>query len=170
MSLPQKNEYPPYYQPYIDVLGDQQGLINGLEMSLELFEKVLYNIEDSKQVYRYAAGKWTIKELVQHMIDTERVFIYRALRFSRLDEKPLPGFDENSYVTNYDCTNRDYKNLLDEFCLLRKANILMLKDFTDHQFKQIGTVEGQSISVRAIAFICSGHVLHHLKIIQERYL
>ena len=170
MSIPQKQEYPPFFQPYIDVLGEQPKLMGMLEMSLDLFQKVLYNIEDSKQVYRYAAGKWTIKELVQHMIDAERVFIYRALRFSRLDEKPLAGFDENSYVTNYDCTNREYKNLLDEFCLLRRSNILMFKDFTDQQFDLTGTVEGQSISVRAIAFICSGHVLHHLKIIEERYL
>lgn len=170
MSIPQKQEYPPFFQPYIDVLEGRPGLMDALLMSLKRFEKVLYHIDDSKQVYRYAAGKWTIKELVQHMIDAERVFVYRALRFSRHDEKSLAGFDENSYVTNYDCTNREYKNLLDEFCLLRRSNILMFKDFTDDQFDRTGKVEGQSISVRAIAFICSGHVMHHLKIIQERYL
>jgi len=170
MSIPQKQEYPPFYQPYIDVLESEPDLMESLEMSLELFEQVLYDIDDSKQTYRYAEGKWTIKELVQHMIDAERVFVYRALRFSRQDEKPLPGFDENSYVTNYNSNNREFTTLLDEFCLLRRSNILMFKDFGDKELHSSGTVEGLPISVRAIAFICSGHVLHHLKIIQERYL
>ena len=170
MSIPQKQEYPPFYQPYIDVLEGEPNLMDSLEMSLELFEQVLYDIDDSKQAYRYADGKWTIKELVQHMIDAERVFVYRALRFSRQDEKPLTGFDENSYVTNYDSNNREFTALLDEFCLLRRSNILMFKDFSVKELSCSGTVEGLSISVRAIAFICSGHVLHHLKIIQERYL
>jgi len=170
MSIPQKQEYPPFYQPYIDVLEGEPDLMDSLEMSLELFEQVLYDIDDSKQTYRYAEGKWTIKELVQHMIDAERVFVYRALRFSRQDEKPLPGFDENSYVTNYNSNNREFTTLLDEFCLLRRSNILMFKDFGDKELHSTGTVEGLPISVRAIAFICSGHVLHHLKIIQERYL
>jgi len=170
MSIPQKQEYPPFYQPYIDVLESEPDLMESLEMSLELFEQVLYDIDDSKQTYRYAEGKWTIKELVQHMIDAERVFVYRALRFSRQDEKPLPGFDENSYVTNYNSNNREFTTLLDEFCLLRRSNILMFKDFGDKELHSTGTVEGLPISVRAIAFICSGHVLHHLKIIQERYL
>ena len=170
MSIPQKQEYPPFYQPYIDILEDEPNLMDSLEMSLELFEQVLYDIDDSKQTYRYADGKWTIKELVQHMIDAERVFVYRALRFSRQDEKPLSGFDENSYVTNYDSNNREFTTLLDEFCLLRRSNILMFKDFSVKELSCMGTVEGLPISVRAIAFICSGHVLHHLKIIQERYL
>lgn len=170
MSIPQKQEYPPFYQPYIDVLEGEPELMDSLEMSLELFEQVLYDIDDVKQTYRYAEGKWTIKELVQHMIDAERVFVYRALRFSRQDEKPLPGFDENSYVNNYNSNNRDFTTLLDEFCLLRRSNILMFKDFRTKELHSLGTVEGLSISVKAIAFICSGHVLHHLKIIQERYL
>ena len=170
MSKPQKQEYPPFYQPYIDVLEGDQGLMDSFEISLELFEQVLYDIDDAKQTYRYAEGKWTIKELVQHLIDAERVFVYRALRFSRLDEKPLPGFDENLYVANYDSNHREFSSLLDEFCLLRRSNILMFKDFSDKELDCQGTVEGLPISVRAIAFICSGHVLHHLKIIKERYL
>ncbi len=170
MSIPQKQEYPPFYQPYIDVLDGQTGLVDSLEISLEQFEQVLYDIDDEKQEFRYAEGKWTIKQLVQHMIDAERVFVYRALRFSRLDAKPLSGFDENSYVSNYDSNNRDFTTLLDEFCLLRRSNILMFKDFSEKELDCEGTVEGLSISVRAIGFICSGHVLHHLKIIQERYL
>ncbi len=170
MPLPQKHEYPPFYQPYIDVLDPTLGVLELLEMSLEQFEALCYGIDDSKQEYRYAEGKWTIKELVQHLIDAERVFIYRALRLSRNDQTPLPGFDENLYVSNYPCNRRDYTSLLDEFCLLRRSTILMLKDFDDTEFDRKGIVSDLPMTVRAIAHISSGHVLHHLKIIKERYL
>ena len=170
MSIPKKQEYPPFYQPYIDVLDKESGLTDLLETSLEQFEQVLYNIEEAKHEYFYAEGKWTIKELVQHMIDAERVFVYRALRLSRQDKTPLPGFDENVYVSNYKCNSREYTDLLDEFCLLRRSNILMIKDFNEEELDREGIVSGLPITVRAIAYICSGHVLHHLKIIKERYL
>lgn len=170
MSIPEKQEYPPFYQPYIDVLDKESGMTDLLEISLEQFEQVLYNIDSAKQEYYYAEGKWTIKELVQHMIDAERVFIYRALRLSRQDKTPLPGFDENLYVSNYESNNRDYTDLLDEFCLLRRSNILMIKGFSEKELDSEGVVSGLPITVRAIAHICSGHVLHHLKIIEERYL
>ena len=170
MSIPQKYEYPPFYQPYIDILDKKSGLADLLEISLEQFEQVLYDIDETKQEYKYAEGKWTIKELVQHMIDAERVFVYRALRFSRLDGTALSGFDENLYVTNYDSNSRDFTGLLDEFCLLRRSNILMFKEFSEKELARKGIVAGLPITVRAIAYICSGHVLHHLKIIEERYL
>lgn len=170
MSIPQKHEYPPFYQPYIDILDSTLGVIDLLELSLEQFEELFYAIDESKQEYRYAAGKWTIKELVQHLIDTERVFIYRALRLSRNDQTALPGFDENMYVSNYQSNKRNYTSLLDEFCLLRRSNILMIKDFNEIEFSRKGIVSDLPITVNAIAHICSGHVFHHLKIVKERYL
>ena len=170
MSLPQKHEYPPFYQPYIDILDSTLGVIDLLELSLEQFEELFYAIDESKQEYRYAAGKWTIKELVQHLIDTERVFIYRALRLSRNDQTALPGFDENMYVSNYQSNKRNYTSLLDEFCLLRRSNILMIKDFNEIEFSRKGIVSDLPITVNGIAHICSGHVFHHLKIVKERYL
>jgi hypothetical protein len=170
MSIPKKHEYPRFYQPYIDILDKKSGLSDLLETSLEQFEQVLYDIDATKQEYIYAEGKWTIKELVQHMIDAERVFVYRALRFSRLDDTPLSGFDENLYVTNYESNNRDFTGLLDEFCLQRRSNILMFKEFSEKELARKGIVDGLTITVGAIGHICSGHVLHHLKIIEERYL
>ena len=166
----QNLKFPSFYQPYIDILNGNSDVLECLDTSLELFEQILFDIEDEKQLFRYAEGKWTIKELVQHMIDAERVFVYRALRFSRIDENPLSGVDENSYVANYDSNKRDYEELLDEFCLLRRSTYLMFKGFDKETFDLTGTVEGKEISVGALGLICSGHVLHHLKIIQERYL
>lgn len=164
------SEYPPFYQPYVDVLDQKSGILEVLESSLELFEQTLYEIDDAKQQYRYAEGKWTIKEIVQHMIDTERVFVYRALRFVRMDQKGLVGFDENVYVDNCRIDQREFSTLLDEFCLLRRSTILMFQDFSSSDLDLQGKVEDEFISVRALGFICSGHVLHHLKVIKERYL
>jgi hypothetical protein len=170
MNKPQKFEYPVFYTPYIEILDGVSGLLEHLETSLELFEQLLYELKEEKYQYRYEDGKWTIKEIVQHLIDAERVFVYRSLRFSRRDQTKVMGFDENSYVSNYDINKRDINNLLDEFCLLRRSTILMFQDFDEDTLDLKGFVEGNSFTVRALGFICSGHVLHHLKVIEERYL
>jgi len=162
--------YPVFYKPYIDILDQEMGLLDLLDASLELFEKTLYHLKKEKFEYRYQPGKWSIKEIVQHLTDTERVFVYRALRFSRKDQKPLSGFEQDSYVANYAADKRNFNALLDEFCLLRRATMMMFQDFDDHILDLSGTVEGNSITVRALGYICSGHVMHHLKVIEERYL
>lgn len=164
------NEYPPFYKPYIDILDEQKGMIEQLEYSLKLFENTLYDIDEVKGDYSYAAGKWSLKELVQHLIDTERVFVYRALRFSRKDTTPLSGFEHNAYVVNYEVGSRNFKVMLDEFCFLRRSTIMMFQGIDEPELDLKGPVEGKFISVRALGHICSGHVLHHLKIISERYL
>ncbi len=170
MTKLQKEDYPIFYKPYINVLNDNLGLLGHLEATLERFEKVLFEVEEAKHEYRYQEGKWTLKEIVQHLIDAERVFVYRALRFSRKDEIPVPGFEENAYVSNYNSNKRSFQALLDEFCLVRRATILMFQDFDTNTLDLMGTVEGNSISVKALGFICSGHVLHHLNVMEERYL
>ena len=170
MTMLQKNEYPVFFTPYIEVLDGTSSLLQNLEASLEYFEQVLYEVDEEKYEFRYAEGKWTLKEVVQHLIDVERVFVYRSLRFSRKDKIPVMGFEENSYVSNYEINKRDFNTMLDEFCLLRRSTILMFQDFDDEILDLQGSVEGNLISVRALGFICSGHVLHHLKIITERYL
>jgi len=170
MTKLQKNEYPVFYTPYIEILDGVSNLLQHLEASLELFEQILYEVDEEKYEFSYQAGKWTLKEVVQHLIDAERVFVYRALRFSRKDATPLMGYKENSYVSNYEINKRDFNTLLDEFCLLRRSTILMFQGFDKEILDLRGTADGNSISVRALGFICSGHVLHHLKIIQERYV
>jgi len=170
MTELQKIEYPVYFKTYIDTLKKDRGLLEQLEDSLELFEQILYELDEDKYEYRYQEGKWTIKEVVQHLIDVERVFVYRALRFSRKDKKSLAGFEENSYVDNYAINRREFNTLLDEFCLLRRSTILMFQDFDKDVMDLQGEVDGNIFSVRALGYICSGHVLHHLKVITERYL
>lgn len=170
MAKPLIDEYPVFFKTYMDMIPENGDLLDQLENSLEQFEQLLYELEETKPEFRYAIGKWTIKEVVQHMIDVERVFVYRALRFSRNDKTVLRGFDENNYVSHYEINRRDFVVLLDEFCLLRRATILMFKDFDNEILDRRGEVEGATVSVRALGYICSGHVLHHLKVIKERYL
>lgn len=166
----QSSEYPVFYKPYITILEEGSSLLDNLVGSLQRFEQVLFDAAEEKQEYRYQKEKWTLKELVQHMIDAERVFVYRALRFSRNDGTNLPGFEENSYVSNYDIQKRNYRDLVEEFILIRKATILMFRDFDESMLNLSGTIENNSITVKALGFICSGHVMHHLNIIEERYL
>jgi uncharacterized damage-inducible protein DinB len=120
--------------------------------------------------YRYAEGKWTIKEIIQHIIDTERIFSYRALRISRNDKTPLPGFEENDYVDNTDANKRGLQELLTELSAVRHATLLLFKSFSEEQLARIGIASENEISVRAIGFIIIGHQKHHQKVFEERYL
>lgn len=171
MSKLTKSQYPAYFKPYIEVLGtDIQSIITHLESSLEKALEVLSGVSEEKQQYRYAAGKWTIKELVQHIIDSERVFGYRALAFSRNDTTTLPGFDENDYVLHSNANKRAYKDLLEELKSVRLSTILLFKSFEDSDLKKAGTASGKLMSTRALGYIVSGHLLHHLRVVEERYL
>jgi len=167
----EKNEYASFYQPYIQVLLDNdKDLIENLQSSLDETLQILKNLNSEKQLFQYAEGKWTIKEIMQHIIDAERVFNYRALRFARNDTTVLSGFDENHYASNSNANTRDFIDLLEEFSLLRKSTILMYKNFTKDTLLLKGKASGEYISVRAMGFITSGHLLHHLHVIKSRYL
>ena len=171
MSKPDSSEYADFYKPYIDILpDDDKKLVQQLESSLVLAMNLFGHISEEKGSYRYASGKWSIKELLQHLIDSERVFTYRALRFARSDEKDLLGFDENLYVETCRADERTMPALLEEFGHLRKSNILMFGSLDEAALRRKGSVDNNQLSVRALGFICCGHLLHHLKVIQERYL
>ncbi|RDI50196.1 DinB family protein [Flavobacterium glaciei] len=163
------NEYAAYYAPYVNALGDVN-LIEELEISLHDFIRFVQNIPMDKFDFRYAEGKWNIKEIIQHVIDTERIFAYRALRISRNDQTPLPGFDENDYVNNTQAANRSIQDLLTEFSAVRHSNLFLFKSLSEEQLKRIGTASNVAVSVRAIGFIMIGHQKHHLKVFEERYL
>ena len=170
MSQPDASEFAEFYQPYIDILPqDGSGLIEQLESSLALAQDALRDLSEDNGNYRYAEGKWSIKELVQHLIDSERVFAYRALRFARNDQKILPGFDENHYAETSRADERTLSGLVKEFSFLRRANILMFESFDESALARKGSVDGNALSVRALGFICCGHLLHHLKVLEERY-
>jgi len=165
----QSTEYVNYYKPYIEALGEVD-LLNELEHSFITFIDFLKTIPTEKLEYRYAEGKWTIKDIVQHLIDAERIFAYRALRIARKDQTPLPGFEENEYVETAFANNRTMEDLIEEFTIVRKATFSLFKTFTEEQLMQMGTASDKPVSVRAIGFITLGHQKHHEKIIKERYL
>lgn len=160
---------PDFYKTYINAV-QENTLQEALANNTRRFRKLLKLIPHKKINYAYAEGKWTIKELLQHIIDAERVFIYRALTFARRDAAPLPGFDENNWAITAKAPKRKWNELVDEFKALRTANELFLNSLDDDQLMQTGSANNNSISVAGLAFVCAGHVAHHMRIIRERYL
>lgn len=164
-----ENEYSTFYATYIKAAGNGD-LHEDLEISLHDFIRFVQDLPMNKFDYRYAPGKWTIKEIIQHIIDTERVFSYRALRISRNDKTPLSGFDENNFADNTNGNERHLQSLLTELSIVRQSTLALFKSFSEEQLKRIGIVSNNEISVRAIGFIIIGHQNHHKKVFQERYL
>ncbi len=166
-----ENEYSPYYKQYIKLIEKNgKSLLDNLYDIQKEFEDTLRYIPKEKGNYTYAEGKWTLKELVQHIIDTERVFCYRALSFARGGNTILPGFDENFYVDNSGVHQREYYDMLDEMDALRISTIHLFESFSEEVLLRIGVASGNKMSVRALGFLFSGHQMHHLNIINERYL
>ncbi|MES2811221.1 MAG: DinB family protein [Bacteroidota bacterium] len=163
------SEYPEYFTPYINEVKCLD-IVEALENNLNDFVSFVKDIPEDKQLYQYLPGKWTIKEIVLHITDAERIFGYRALRFARFDATPLASFEENEYVPISNANNRNMDSLLAEFILVRKATIAMFENFTDEMLLHKGIASNKEISVRAIGFIISGHCIHHQNVIEERYL
>ena len=166
----QQDEYAPYQESYIKLVDEAYSLTEELEISVHNFIHFVREIPMDKYDYRYTEGKWTIKDIIQHLIDSERVFAYRALRFSRGDETLLPGFDENLYADNANGDDRSINDLLTEMSALRHANIMMFKSFSKESLMKKGVASGYTVSVRAFGFLIIGHQNHHMKIFRERYL
>jgi hypothetical protein len=158
-----------FMQNYIKAVKEDD-VLKALKKNTRQFSKFLKDIPGKKVNYAYAEGKWTIKEILQHIVDAERVFAYRALSFARKDATPLPGFDENSWAANADGAKRKWNDLVEEFKDLRKSTERLFGSFTDDQLRATGTANGNSVNVLALGFLPAGHVLHHMRIIQERYL
>ncbi len=167
-QLPE-NEYSVFNATYIKAIENVE-LLEELEISLHDFIKFVQNIPMDKFDYRYAEGKWTIKDIIQHIIDAERIFSYRALRISRNDKTPLPGFEENDYVENTDANSRSIQELLTEFSAVRHSNLLLFKSFSEEQLTRMGIASNHPISVRVLGFLMIGHQKHHQRVFQERYL
>ena len=168
MKRPQAEEFPLFYKGYVDTVCDD--VLAELEQQSDSFPTLLGNIPQEKASFAYADGKWTIKELVGHVIDTERIMAYRALRIARKDATPLPGFDENDYVSNAHFADRNLESLAHEFAALRKANMYLIRSMNDLEINRIGISNEKPISVRALIYIMAGHVNHHSAILKQRYL
>ncbi len=171
ITKPQPNEYAPFYANYV-ALADSMGadVLQTLAALGPSTFQTFSSLNPDRQDYAYASGKWTIKQLLNHLIDAERIFAYRLLRLLRGDQTPLPGFDENTYADNADLSNRTLSNLAIEFKAVREANLFLYKTVTDEQSLLTGTASGSQVSVRALLYIIAGHELHHLNILKERYL
>jgi hypothetical protein len=168
MNPLKSDEYPAIYTPYIDTV--KGNAMTALAGQIKTFPQFLQQIPRSKAEYAYAEGKWTIKEVIGHVLDTERIMAYRALRFARNDTKALPGFEQEDFVANARFNDRSLKSFAEEFILLRHANLMLFKSFNDHELTRKGLASDRLISVRAFLYIIAGHLNHHRNIITERYL
>ena len=170
MQRPEKTEYNEYYERYISLV-DETEIVAAFENQLREMSELFKSISEEKSAFAYAEGKWTIKEMVGHLIDGERIFGYRALRISRGDETPMEGFEQDGYVENAPFNDYQFSDLVAEFELVRRSNISFFKHLKDKRFlTRTGTASGSPVSVRALAYIMVGHVCHHANILRERYL
>ncbi|MET2985309.1 DinB family protein [Aureibaculum conchae] len=164
------NEYDIYYKRYIDKLSDKTELRKGFEIGKNNAINFFKSIPNEKLTHRYQPEKWSIKEIIQHLIDTERIFMYRCFRIARRDTTALAGYDQNIYVDPSDAHTKSIENLLDEYLINRKHSISLLNSLTDDDLSFIGNANGGPMSARAAAFIILGHDIWHMEVIQNKYL
>lgn len=164
------SEFDDYYSRYIDKLSSKTELRKGFETGKNDIINFFESIPEKKLTFRYQPNKWNVLEVLQHQIDTERIFMYRCFRIARRDRTPLAGFDQNIYVEPSRATSKSIKELLNEFILNRHHSISLLNSFTDEDLSFIGTASGCDMSARAAAFTIIGHDIWHQEVIQNNYL
>ncbi len=169
MNRPEKSEYAEYYERYVSLV-EEADIVAVLERQQAELLEVFQTITEEKSLYAYAEGKWSIRELIGHLIDGERIFAYRALRISRADKTPIEGFEQEDYIENSNFNNTPLSDLTEELLLTRKANVIFFKNLSADAWLRTGTASDNPISVFALAYIMAGHIRHHLKILNERYL
>lgn len=170
IKKPEANEYDPYAIMYIKLLPDDGFILEHLRENGEAAREFFLSIPDDRLGYRFAPGKWTIKEILLHIIDDERIYAYRALRFARADETSLPGFDQEPYAVQSNANNRTMEDLVDEFLTVRKATISLFTYMPEEALMRGGTANNHYVTVRALLYHLAGHELHHRNIVKERYL
>ena len=168
MNRPEATEFAPYYNKYISLIDED--VLSVLRQQPSNLNAMFSGLPEDKGTFAYADGKWTIKEVLSHLIDGERMFAYRVLRISRGDETPIEGFEQDGYIENSNANNRSFAELLEEFDLQRRSNLLLLQNLDDQGSRRMGTASENPISVRALTYIMAGHVQHHKAILEERYL
>jgi uncharacterized damage-inducible protein DinB len=159
-----------FYQRYINLVPDDGNLLIHLEDIFSETEEMIGTLPEEKMNYRYAPGKWTIKDMLVHMSDTERIFVYRALRFSRGDKTELPGFDESLFAQHAGANEREKEDIIREYSLVRESSIAFVESLSDDALNRIGSANGYSVSVRLMVNLIYGHQKHHLNILRERYI
>ena len=166
MILPE-TESPGFYTHYLSLVDED--FLAELTNQLESYTQFIQKIPQEKHLYKYAENKWTIKEVVGHNTDTERIKATAAFRIARNDKAALPGFDEDEYVAATDFNSREMRDLIDEFIAVRKSTLAFAKSLSEEELKRIGTASGKNVSARALLYFLVGHIRHHEHILKERY-
>lgn len=164
-----ENEYAQYFKKYIDLVASQD-VTESMEYGSVKTIKLFNNIPPSKYDHSYAEGKWTVKESILHLMDTERIFAYRALRIARGDTTELPGFDQDAYVPMSKGHQRSFSAIVKEYKSVRQASISLFKSFDEEMLARVGSASNNPFSVRALGYMIAGHEIHHSNILSERYL
>lgn len=165
----QESEFNFFYATYLNTLNNEEELLPALAKGRDWFVSFVQKLTKEQLAFSYESNKWTIAEVLVHIIDTERIFQYRAFRISRNDKTPLPGFEQDDYVVGADCKNRTKEDIIEEYLSVRDASIELFKRMTGEQLKRFGTASGMPWSVGAIGLVISGHQKHHQNILMERY-
>lgn len=169
LSRPSSSEFAPYYGTYVGAMPEGDVVAALAEQGGETFA-LLSGLSEADGSFRYAPDKWTIRDLVQHLSDSERVFAYRALRFARGDETPLPGFDQDPYAAAARADRRPLRDLAEELRDIRRTTLALVRSFDEEMLGRSGVASGNPMSVRALVWVIAGHERHHLKVLRERYL
>jgi hypothetical protein len=168
-ARPEADEYAPFYEGYVSLVPDGD-VLETLRGQSDEVSALLAGIDEERGAYAYAPGKWSIKQVVGHLIDTERVFSYRAMAVARGERQPLPGMDQDEYMAGADFDVRTLADLAEEFAHLRRANLLMLRGLSEEAWSRRGVANGCEVTVRALAYIIAGHAAHHVQVLRTRYL
>jgi hypothetical protein len=167
-NRPAATEYGSNLKDYIDLVAEED-IVPALEKQGRETASMLRRIDKEKAAHRYAPDKWSVKELVQHFIDTERIYTFRALSIARGETRSLPGFDEKTYGAASDAERRSMGDLADEYEAVRRATTMLFRSFSPENFNRVGTANDKQVSVRALAYATVGHERHHLRVLRERY-
>ncbi len=168
-ARPAQDEYANYYEKYTSLVPDGN-VVETLENQIASTTTLLRSLSEEKANFRYAPEKWSIKEVIGHIMDAERIFAYRALRIARNDQTPLPGFEQDGYIQAANFDARSLADLIDEFECVRRTSLFLFKNLNDEAWSRRGTASDNEVSVRALAYITAGHELHHLNVLRDKYL
>ena len=169
MPKPLQGTYQPYASIYINQVPEAE-LADAFKAQHTTVNEFFESIPPEKENYRYAEGKWTLKEMLQHIIDAERIFAYRALCIARGETLNLPGFEENEYAENSQAANREWRDLIEEFKLVRKTTEILFSSFSDEALMKTGLANNVAVTPNSIGFILIGHLYHHVSVLKDRYL
>jgi hypothetical protein len=169
MPKPNEGSFPEYFSRYINKVAEED-LSPAFNAQQEMINRFFQDIPAEKHEYAYADGKWTLKEMIQHIIDAERIFCYRALCIARGEKQSLPGFEEDDYAANSHANGRSWDSLCEEMVTVRKSTIQLFESFNENDLERSGISNNKAVNPNALGFIAIGHVYHHVEVVKERYL